>query len=401
MTVATAIKTHLPNSKPSMQPVGNFSVKSRGSVDPSKYPNETFELFSISAYDLRQPEIIMGKEIGSAKKIVAPGDVLISKIVPHIQRVWVVGPSSGLRQIASGEWIVFGHKDMDADFLRHMLLAKPFHDQFMQTVAGMGGSLVRARPSEVERIEIPVPSTLTEQRRIAAILDKADAIRRKREQALTLADDFLRSVFLEMFGDPVTNPLGLSQRALANCSRLTSGATPSKANAKFWDGQFPWVSPKDMKVETIWDAEDHVSELVFEQTNLKKIAPGTPLIVVRGMILVHTVPLAMTATEVAINQDMKAIQFDADIDPTFGFWCLKVQHDSILGRVDTAAHGTKRLDSDRLGEVMITVPGDNAQQEFLAVVRKFGVMRTKMTQSAAEAFQMFASLSQRAFRGEL
>lgn len=74
MTVATAIKTHLPNSKPSMQPVGNFSVKSRGSVDPSKYPNETFELFSISAYDLRQPEIIMGKEIGSAKKIVAPGD---------------------------------------------------------------------------------------------------------------------------------------------------------------------------------------------------------------------------------------------------------------------------------------------------------------------------------------
>ncbi len=401
MTATTFLERAQPVGHAPMRPVGSFAVKSRGSVDPSRYSDEVFELFSIPAYDSRKPEVLLGAEIGSAKKIVAPGDVLISRIVPHIQRVWVVGPSNGHRQIASGEWIVFGHSETDPDYLRHMLLSKPFHDQFMQTVAGMGGSLLRARPSEVERIEIPVPSSRTEQRRIAAILDKADTIRRKREQALTLADDFLRSVFLEMFGDPATNPLGFSQRSLGSCSRFTSGATPSKANPAFWIGEFPWVSPKDMKVDTIWDAEDHVSDLAFEQTNLKRIDAGTPLIVVRGMILVHTVPMAMTARDVAINQDMKAILFDKDIDPLFGFWCLKVQHEHILGKVDTAAHGTKRLDTDRLGEVMITVPDDDEQKKFLTIVLKFNKSRDVMSASAAESSNLLAALSQRAFAGGL
>jgi type I restriction enzyme, S subunit len=70
-----------------------------------------------------------------------------------------------------------------------MLLAKPFHQQFMQTVAGVGGSLLRARPIDVERIEIPVPDFESEQIRIAAILDKAEDIRRKREVTLASAGD--------------------------------------------------------------------------------------------------------------------------------------------------------------------------------------------------------------------
>lgn len=286
--------------------------------------------------------------------------------------------------------------EVDTRFLLHFMLS---HGDYLERQAQ--GATVKGIKLDLLR-SLPFPRLpRTEQRRIAAILDKADAIRRKREQTLTLADVFLRSVFLEMFGDPVTNPLGFSQRALGSCSRFTSGATPSKANPAFWVGEFPWVSPKDMKVDTIWDAEDHVSDLAFEQTNLKKIDAGTPLIVVRGMILVHTVPMAMTARDVAINQDMKAILFDADIDPLFGFWCLKVQHEHILGKVDTAAHGTKRLDTDRLGEVMITVPDDDEQQRFLTIVRKFNKSRDVMTAAAAQSVNLFAALSQRAFAGDL
>src|SRR5947209_6072253 len=108
MTVVATMEGARSDRAPRMRPVGDFAVKSRGSVDPSRHVEEIFELFSIPAYDQRQPELLRGAEIGSSKKIVAPGDVLISRIVPHIQRVWVVGPSRGYRQIASGEWIVFG-----------------------------------------------------------------------------------------------------------------------------------------------------------------------------------------------------------------------------------------------------------------------------------------------------
>jgi type I restriction enzyme, S subunit len=59
-----------------------------GSVDPSKHPHELFDLYSIPAFDGRQPEVVTGNAIGSTKQIVRPGDVLLSKIVPHIRRSW-------------------------------------------------------------------------------------------------------------------------------------------------------------------------------------------------------------------------------------------------------------------------------------------------------------------------
>jgi type I restriction enzyme, S subunit len=83
-----------------MKPLANFAVRRRGSVDPMKFPDEEFELFSIPAYDAGLPEVLKGMEIGSTKQVVKPGDVLISRIVPHIQRVWVVPEGNGNRQIA-------------------------------------------------------------------------------------------------------------------------------------------------------------------------------------------------------------------------------------------------------------------------------------------------------------
>ena len=84
---------------------------------------------------------------------------MISKIVPHIRRVWVVPPPIGEhRQIASGEWIVFRTDQILGSWLRHFLLSDAFHAQFLNTVAGVGGSLVRARPQFVKKIRIEVPS---------------------------------------------------------------------------------------------------------------------------------------------------------------------------------------------------------------------------------------------------
>lgn len=174
-------------------------VKRGGSVNPSAFPCETFELFSIPAFDAGVPEISIGSEIGSSKSCIQPNDVLLSKIVPHIRRCWVVTDKKDYRQIGSGEWIIFRDERFYPKFLKYFLTSDVFHHQFMNTVAGVGGSLVRARPAFVEKIEIPLPP-LDEQKRIAAILDKADAIRQKRKQAIALADEFLRSVFLEMFG---------------------------------------------------------------------------------------------------------------------------------------------------------------------------------------------------------
>jgi type I restriction enzyme S subunit len=123
--------------------VGEIMLSKSGSVDPSNFPDEAFDLYSIPAYDAGQPEVVLGREIGSAKQVVQPGDTLLSRIVPHIRRAWVVGNNRGRRIIASGEWIVFRSDRFNPSYLSHLLIAEPFYARFMQTVSGVGGSLLK------------------------------------------------------------------------------------------------------------------------------------------------------------------------------------------------------------------------------------------------------------------
>jgi len=186
-------------------PLGSIMARRSGSVDPARWPNETFELYSIPAFDAGTPLLVAGHAIGSTKQIVRANDVLLSRIIPHIRRAWVVGPNDKHRQIASGEWIVFRSDRVHPQYLRQLLVTDRFHAQFMKTVAGVGGSLLRARPSRVAAINIQLPP-LPEQRRIADILDQANAVRAKRREALAQMQALTQSMFLDMFGDPETNP---------------------------------------------------------------------------------------------------------------------------------------------------------------------------------------------------
>ncbi|MFV8229368.1 hypothetical protein [Mycolicibacterium fortuitum] len=209
--------------------LATLMVKRAGSVDPSKFPDEEFDLYSIPAYDRGAPDTVTGSEVGSAKQVVAPGDVLLSRIVPHIRRAWIVGPNRGRRIIASGEWIVFRSDLIDARWLRHYLLADTFHRQFMQTVAGVGGSLLRARPAQVSAISLAVPP-LDEQRRIAAILDCADSLRTKRRQIVSAFESLRQSVFIDMFGDPASNPRGLPTGTIRDLVQSADYGTSEKSS---------------------------------------------------------------------------------------------------------------------------------------------------------------------------
>lgn len=263
-----------------------------------------------------------------------------------------------------------------------------------------GGAQPNISQEKVRKINIPLPP-LEEQRRIAAILDQADQLRQKRRQAISLLDSLTQSIFLEMFGDPVSNPKGLKRLDLVSVARFTSGATPSKSVPEFWEGSIPWVSPKDMKVNEIYDAEDHVSVSALERTNLKSIEPDTTLIVVRGMILVHTVPLAVTKLPVTINQDMKAIAFSSNIHPMVGFWNLKVQAAYILSQIATAAHGTKKLDMEVLEKLPILVPPSDGQSAFVAASEKVMDTIKHCMNSSRDLEHNFSSLQHRAFVGQL
>ena len=108
-------------------PLGELMLSKKRSVDPRKFPSEQFELFSIPAFDVGAPETVCGSEVGSSKQVLERHDVLLSRIVPHIRRSWVVEPSSERRKIGSSEWIVFRSDRFEPRYLRHVLTSDRFH----------------------------------------------------------------------------------------------------------------------------------------------------------------------------------------------------------------------------------------------------------------------------------
>src|SRR6266404_3734859 len=109
------------------------------------------------------------------------------------------------------------------------------------------------------------------------------------------------------------SPFDWTPERLGKLGRWLSGGTPSMAIPDYWGGDIPWVSPKDMKRSRLWDSIDHVTAKALG--NGTRLAPAHALlIVVRGMILAHTCPVARAELPLAFNQDIKALIPRSDVD---------------------------------------------------------------------------------------
>lgn len=111
-----------------------------------------------------------------------------------------------------------------------------------------------------------------------------------------------------------------------------------------------------MKVWEIADSQDHVTPLAVERTSVKEISPGAVLVVVRGMILAHTVPVARLTKPATVNQDMKALVADGRVIPEYLLVALWGLQSELLGGVETSTHGTKRLPTEVLLSLPIPIP---------------------------------------------
>jgi len=92
-------------------------------------------------------------------------------------------------------------------------------------------------------------------------------------------------------------------------SFMASGGTPTTGTDSYWDGDIPWVSPKDMKTAVVTATEDYITQESVSASAARLVPPGTLLMVVRSGILRHSIPVALSGREVAINQDIKAVGF--------------------------------------------------------------------------------------------
>lgn len=154
---------------------------------------------------------------------------------------------------------------------------------------------------------------------------------------------------------------------LPDLCAIAGGSTPSKAVADNWTGDIPWVSPKDMKVRVIEDSADHVSEGA-PIGSLSLIPSGSLLMVVRGMILAHSFPVAMTTAPVTINQDMKALTpYGPQLLPFLLLLCEGLKAE-VLALVDRSTHGTCKLESHKIFGLQVPLPPLAEQTRIVARV---------------------------------
>lgn len=145
-----------------------------------------------------------------------------------------------------------------------------------------------------------------------------------------------------------------------------TGGTPATANDSFWNGDIPWVSPKDMKVAEIFTTEDYISEEGLAASASKMVPPGALLVVMRSGILRHSIPAALTGRDVAINQDIKALVFGVAGDAAYYRYFIEGLQTSLLNRWSKIGCTVESIESDLMMDEVVPVPTPAEQS---AIVR--------------------------------
>lgn len=247
-------------------------------------------------------------------------------------------------------------------------------------------------------IPLPVPP-IEEQRRITTILDKADAIRCKRQEAIGLTEQLLRSTFLEMFGDPATNPKGWPMRSLGDLATFTGGGTPSRSVPEYFEGATCWATSKDMKGEVLLDTEEHITAAAIQNSATKLVPPGTILVVVKSKILMHRLPVLVAAVPTCFGQDLKGLSLR---DRGLTYYIarhMRIGQDTLLRRARGV--NTEGLTLEHLAEYAVMQSPSKMVERYvnfeLATAKAARVSR----EAHADANHLFSSLVQRAFSGQL
>ncbi|MFC1743360.1 restriction endonuclease subunit S [Candidatus Riflebacteria bacterium] len=378
--------------------LGNFMVSKGGSINPKKYLDEKFELYSIPAYDKGSPELIIGSNIGSSKKIVKPNDILLSRIVPHIRRAWVVEKHKGLRQIGSGEWIIFRGKDIHPNFLKYFLCSDNFHPKLMQTISGVGGSLLRARPSEVAKLKIPLPS-LEMQKKIAAVLDRADQLRQKRKKTIEKLEQLTQSIFLEMFGYPSINP---KQLPIVTIGDVTSQVKDGPhVSPKYSEKGVPILSTRNVRPSKLFLHEmKYVSKDTYaELTKVFKPQKNDILLTKGG-----TTGYAKVVDfdwEFCVWVHLAVLRPLANINPLYLESALNSKYCYAQSQKYTHGIANRDLGLTRIKKIKLLLPAIEQQLIFANKIKRINRFIQIQVSSLDTYENLFNSLLQKAFRGEL
>ncbi|HDN0667896.1 TPA: restriction endonuclease subunit S [Escherichia coli] len=359
----------------------------------------------IKSGDLKDSKIYEANEYitaagleNSSAKIVEKDSILIAMYGATVGRLAILGINAATNQAICN--IRPDTTIADMKYLYYFLKSK--FSYFVENA--VGGAQPNISQGLIKSLEVPLPS-LDEQKRIADILDKAAGVCQKREQAIKLADDFLRATFLEIFGDPVKNPKGWKKNKIKKgVLDITSGWSATGENIPCKSDEFGVLKissvtsgifkPEENKMvdsETILASKKLIfpkkGDLLFSRANTREL--------VAAICMVH-----QDYDNLFLPDKLWSIKLDHELLLP-EFFLVLIQNEKIRDLLTKQATGTSgsmlNISKNKFEETEIIFPEINVQKYFCNTFRKTINLKEKLIKSNELANELFNSLSQKVF----
>ena len=333
------------------------------------------------------------------------GDVLMAKITPCFENC-KIGQAQTSTDIAAGstEFHVMRPGDrLERRYLLHFLRQPWVLELGELRMTGSGGQ--RRVPARfLAELKIPLPP-IEEQRRIAAILDAADALRAKRRQALAKLDTLTQAIFIDMFGDPVLNERNWETiRAGDLLSKIGSGATPKGGKSAYKEEGVTLIRSMNVHDDRFEiDGLAYIDEEQAERLSNVVVEPDDVLLNITGASVARVCIAPPWVLPARVNQHVAILRSDpSDADPQFlaGQLLSPAMKRKLLS-IAGAGATREAITKGQIEDLQLIMPPIEAQMKYSTAVSKIRNCRDNYLVSIGEADQLFASLQQRAFRGDL
>jgi type I restriction enzyme S subunit len=327
------------------------------------------------------------------------GDVLLAKITPCFENGKAALVESLPTQIGFGSTefhVLRPTKDVDPKFLFHLVWNPNFRRLGASRMTGSAGQK-RVPAAFLADYEFSLPP-LHEQQRVATILDKADSLRRKRQTAIRLTNEFLRAVFSEMFGDPDSNPKNFEAGTIRDLVASANYGTSEKASEEI--GKYAILRMNNITYQGGWDlsslkyvdldpatAHKYLAQrgdLLFNRTNSKELVGKTA-------VYMRDEPMAIAGylVRVRMNERGNPHYVSGYLNSTHGKQTLASRAKSIVGMAN--------INAQEMQDIPLLLPPKALQDKFGRVVEEVARRASKHHVFAQQADQLQVALANQFF----
>ncbi|OBX56691.1 hypothetical protein A9Z64_05745 [Moraxella osloensis] len=331
-------------------------------------------------------------ELGAEQVYLVPKDTVLVSCIGNLGKLAITNQEVCFNQQING--LIFDQTKIYPKY--GFYAAQTFKPQLEK--ASSSTTLPIVNKSRFSEILISYPP-LSEQKRIADILDKADELRQKRQQSIEKLDELLQATFIDMFGDPVTNPKGWKVKKLADLGSIATGNTPPRANPENYGNFMEWIKSDNLNhsFDYATKATEYLSEIGAKKARV--VPSGTILVTCIAGSFDCIGNLAIVDREVAFNQQINSLTPNDENDTLFLYYLLKISKHIIQSSSTKSMKGM--ISKSKFSEITLPIPPFEEQIKFSKVFENFNSLKKTALSQLEHQENLFQSLQQRAFKGEL